>query len=44
MKIFVMIMSLLLFALPAFGAGKAVTYAVDGLDYEGYYVSGGEGA
>jgi hypothetical protein len=44
MRIFVMIMSLLLFALPAFGAGKAVTYAVDGLEYEGYYVSGGEGA
>ena len=44
MRIFVMIMSLLLFALPAFGAGKAVIYVVDGLEYEGYYVSGGEGA
>ena len=34
----------MMFTLPAFGAGKVVTYNVDGLDYEGYYVSGGENA
>ncbi len=44
MKIVVTVLSLLLAALPAFGAGKGVTYSVDGLDYEGYYVSGGADA
>ena len=34
----------MMFTLPAFGAGKVVTYSVDGLDYEGYYVSGGANA
>jgi dienelactone hydrolase len=44
MRIFIIMLSFILFALPAFGAGKAVPYSVDGLDYEGYYVSGGQNA
>ncbi len=44
MKIAVMVLSLLSAALPALGAGKAVTYSVDGLEYEGYYASGGTDA
>lgn len=31
-------------AAPAFAGGKAVTYSVDGQDYEGFYVSGGQNA
>lgn len=44
MKIAVMALAFLMAALPAFGAGKAVIYGVDGLEYEGYYVSGGTNA
>lgn len=32
------------FSLPAYGAGKAVTYSVNGQEYEGYYVSPAAGA
>ncbi|PLY03371.1 MAG: dienelactone hydrolase [Desulfuromonas sp.] len=39
MKKLVLTLLILIFASPGFGAGKTVTYTVDGADYEGYYTS-----
>ncbi|NNK97074.1 MAG: dienelactone hydrolase family protein [Desulfobacterales bacterium] len=44
MKTAVMVISIMIVALPAFGAGNNVTYKVNGQDYEGYFVSQKEGA
>ena len=44
MKTAVMVLSIMLVTLPAFGSGKNVTYEVNGQEYEGYFVSKNEGA
>ena len=44
MKTVVMVLALMLVTLPAFGAGKNVTYEVNGQEYEGYFISIKEGA
>jgi len=44
MRSVLLVLALVLFSLPAYGAGKKVSYTVDGNQYEGYFVSPKPGA